>query len=111
MRRAAVLAIVVLALTGCGGGGGEQAPSPTSANGSPSGRPRALFVGACGSCHTLADAGTHGTAGPNLDELAPSAHDVQAAIDGGKGAMPAHIVGSRDSAQVARYVASVAGSG
>ena len=25
-------------------------------------------VGGCGSCHTLADAGTTGTAGPNLDQ-------------------------------------------
>src|SRR4051794_17898246 len=26
-----------------------------------------LFVGKCGSCHTLARAGTKGTVGPNLD--------------------------------------------
>ena len=27
-----------------------------------------LFVKTCGSCHTLADAGTKGTIGPNLDD-------------------------------------------
>ena len=27
-----------------------------------------LFVGKCGSCHVLADAGTKGVIGPNLDD-------------------------------------------
>ena len=31
-----------------------------------------LGPGGCGSCHTLADAGTTGTVGPNLDAAAPS---------------------------------------
>ena len=30
-------------------------------------RGKELFVKGCGSCHTLADAGTTGTIGPNLD--------------------------------------------
>jgi cytochrome c oxidase subunit 2 len=47
-----------------GGGGGDEQPSTD---------PEQLFVeGAdpspCGSCHTLAAAGTNGTTGPNLDE-------------------------------------------
>ena len=29
---------------------------------------KALFIKTCGSCHTLADAGTTGTVGPNLDD-------------------------------------------
>jgi mono/diheme cytochrome c family protein len=29
---------------------------------------KTLFKAKCGSCHTLADAGTHGTIGPNLDD-------------------------------------------
>jgi mono/diheme cytochrome c family protein len=79
----------VLAFAGCGGGGTQPAVAPTLANGEPSGHPKAVFVSVCGSCHTLADAGTHGKAGPNLDELQPAAHDVQLAIELGKGAMPA----------------------
>jgi len=31
-------------------------------------RGKPLFVSTCGSCHALADAGTKGTIGPNLDE-------------------------------------------
>jgi mono/diheme cytochrome c family protein len=42
-----------------------QTVAPTAANG------KAIFtgVGGCGSCHTLAAAGTTGTVGPNLDTL------------------------------------------
>jgi cytochrome c oxidase subunit 2 len=44
----------------------------------------------CGSCHTLADAGTSGTTGPNLDELLPtmSADQIREAIATGPGLMP-----------------------
>ena len=31
-----------------------------------------IFLANCGSCHTLADAGTSGKIGPNLDQLKPS---------------------------------------
>jgi mono/diheme cytochrome c family protein len=51
--------------------------------------PKAIFAASCGSCHTLADAGTTGTVGPSLDE---SNVDVQAAaeqIANGGGGMPA----------------------
>jgi cytochrome c6 len=107
VRWVGLLAIVAVTLAGCGGGTKQGAP--TLANGAPSGQPRAVFIGVCGSCHTLADAGTHGKAGPNLDRLQPAAHDVQDVIAVGKGAMPAHLLAARDGAEVARYVASVAG--
>jgi mono/diheme cytochrome c family protein len=51
----------------------------------------ALFAQTCGSCHTLAAAGTDGSAGPDLDALRPSRDQVLAAItNGGTGtvAMP-----------------------
>jgi cbb3-type cytochrome c oxidase subunit III len=51
--------------------------------------PKAIFAASCGSCHTLADAGTTGTVGPSLDE---SNADVEAAaeqIANGGGGMPA----------------------
>ena len=41
-----------------GGGAGDAAAG------------EAIFVANCGSCHTLEEAGTSGTVGPNLDELA-----------------------------------------
>jgi cytochrome c oxidase subunit II len=45
---------------------------------------------ACGSCHTLADAGTDSATGPNLDELLPGMEpeDIRAAIAAGPGLMP-----------------------
>ena len=43
----------------------------------------------CGTCHTLADAGTQGAVGPNLDTLAPDAARTQAAVSKGVGVMPA----------------------
>ncbi len=43
----------------------------------------------CGVCHTLSHAGTQGAVGPNLDTLAPTADQVQAAVSKGVGVMPA----------------------
>ena len=61
-RRAAVGlgALALLALAGCGTGGTVEASS--------SGNGRQLFAEKCGGCHTLADAGTRGVVGPNLDD-------------------------------------------
>ena len=50
---------------------------------------RALFVANCGSCHTLADAGTEGTVGPNLDAAEYDRGDVEDQIRNGGGGMPA----------------------
>jgi mono/diheme cytochrome c family protein len=58
---AAALALVaVLVAAGCGTGGLADRGDASS------GKP--LFVQKCGSCHTLADAGTKGVTGPNLDD-------------------------------------------
>ncbi|CAA0123356.1 Cytochrome c6 [Halioglobus japonicus] len=43
----------------------------------------------CGVCHTLADAGSTGAVGPNLDSLSPSIAQLQTAINNGVGVMPA----------------------
>ena len=69
-----------------------------------------LFVQRCGSCHALADAGTTGTVGPNLDEHFGAHHRPHVAkildtIRGGPGRMPANRVRGRDARAVARYVA------
>jgi mono/diheme cytochrome c family protein len=71
-----------------------------------------LFVDGCGSCHTLADAGTTDATGPNLDQLQPDDAQVSAAIaDGGtgSGAMPQGIYTGKQAQEVAQYVSSVAG--
>jgi cbb3-type cytochrome c oxidase subunit III len=70
-----------------------------------------IFVANCGSCHTLADAGTHGTTGPNLDQLKPAFARVQRQVINGGAIMPA-FKGTLTPAQikaVAKYVSSVAG--
>jgi mono/diheme cytochrome c family protein len=51
--------------------------------------PKVLFESNCGSCHTLADAGTTGTIGPNLDDLKPSQQAAHQQITNGGGGMPA----------------------
>jgi cytochrome c oxidase subunit 2 len=52
-------------------------PEPTPAAGGEPADGKQLFASNCGSCHTLGDAGTTGTAGPNLDESLPG-EDVAA---------------------------------
>lgn len=70
-----------------------------------------LFVSGCGSCHTLAAAGTTGTDGPNLDDLAPHPKDeVLEVIAEGPETMPADIYTGEEAEQVADYVSSAAGS-
>jgi cbb3-type cytochrome c oxidase subunit III len=65
----------------------------------------------CGSCHTLKDAATTGTVGPNLDQLKPPFARIVRQVTNGGVIMPAFK--SKLSAQqiqtVAKYVASVAG--
>ena len=64
-----------------GAGGGEAAPPPSD--------PKQLFTQQCGSCHTLADAGTTGTIGPNLDQAMPGLDAAITQITNGGGGMPA----------------------
>ena len=61
---AGACAILVVALTasGCGTVGLSEAGEGNASIG------KELFVQKCGSCHTLADAGTKGQIGPNLDD-------------------------------------------
>lgn len=51
--------------------------------------PKALFTSNCAGCHVLADAGTSGTVGPNLDEAKPSSEESFTQIKNGGGGMPA----------------------
>jgi cytochrome c6 len=71
---------------------------------------KTAFVATCGGCHALKDAGTAGNVGPDLDSLAPLTADrVANQIAHGGGAMPAKLLTGQDAANVAAYVASVAG--
>jgi mono/diheme cytochrome c family protein len=89
----------------------EPAAEPPAAATGPG---KELFTQSCGSCHTLADAGTSGTVGPSLDVLEPEASTVETAIHvggAGTGAMPANLYSGKQAEQVASYVAAVAGEG
>ena len=72
---------------------------------------KTIFKAKCGGCHTLADAGTTGTTGPNLDLLKPPFARVLRQVINGGAIMPA-FKGTLTDAQiraVAKYVSSVAG--
>ena len=73
---------------------------------------KSIFTANCSSCHTLADAGTTGNVGPNLDQAKPPKALVVQRVTNGQGQMPS-FKDSLDPAQieaVAQYVSSVAGS-
>ena len=141
-RTALVLAALVLALgfaaVGCGGEE-EASPTPDTVTGTttettttetttdttetdttePGGEGdaeagKAVFLGTsgCGTCHTLSDAGTSGTVGPNLDDSQPSFDLVVDRVTNGQGAMPSFSASlSEEQIQdVAAYISSVAGS-
>jgi mono/diheme cytochrome c family protein len=93
MRRVLIV-VPLLAFAGCG----TQNTTP-----------EAVFQGACGSCHTLKAAGTHGDVGPNLDDLKPSIATVEHQIKHGGGGMPAGLLTGSKAEQVAAYVSNSAG--
>jgi mono/diheme cytochrome c family protein len=126
----AALLGVALLVAGCGAGG-IASKNADRAHG------KQLFTEKCGSCHTLADAGTQGKIGPNLDDAfsGPRAQGFRESsirnivhdqilfpvenpgglIKGPDGTeqrapgMPAKLVTGGDAEDVAAYVASVAG--
>jgi cytochrome c6 len=90
----------------------EPAPAPTEGTGDPTaGKEVFLSAGGCGSCHTLADAGTTGTVGPNLDEAAPSLELAVDRVTNGAGVMPPFkdTLSEQQIQDVAAYVSSAAG--
>jgi mono/diheme cytochrome c family protein len=96
-----VAAVAGLPVQSGGGGGGTQATDGKS-----------IFTQNCGSCHTLADAGTSGTIGPNLDQAKPSLQLAIERVTNGKGAMPSFKgrLSEQQIKAVAEYVAQNAGS-
>jgi cytochrome c2 len=94
------------------------------AKGGDIGQGKKLFVLNCGGCHKLADAGTQGTTGPDLDGAFAGPREQHFRLSTIKqvvydqiyhpapaGLMPAKIVTGTDAASVAAYVAAVAGTG
>ena len=63
-------------------------PAAPAATGSAAPDGKALFVSNCGSCHTLAAAGTKGQVGPKLDGLQLDALTVNSFMKAGPGSMP-----------------------
>lgn len=104
-------ALLLLALSGCG----IKHPVTDPVKG------KELFVSKCGSCHSLAHAGTTGSIGPNLDDAfrQDRADGVKStSIEGlvgywiqypnTQGRMPARIFTGQDAQNVAAYVGAVA---
>ena len=117
---AVALSVLAVLVAGCGALGYTSGKAD-KANG------KKLFSSKCGSCHTLADAGTTGTIGPDLDyafkqDLAVGmtegtirnvvrgqiAYAITETSTGAPG-MPKDLVTGSDANDVAVYVASVAG--
>jgi cbb3-type cytochrome c oxidase subunit III len=117
---AALLGVLAVGTAGCGTGGLSEGGSVSAG--------QRLFKDNCGTCHTLAHAGTTGTIGPNLDGAFQTAHDrdykestirevvakqikyptTDPPTEGAVG-MPANIVEGQDVDDVAAYVACAAG--
>ena len=112
-RFAAILvsAIVAVGLAGCS----LKHPVTNPVNG------KVLFAQKCGSCHTLAHAGTTGSVGPNLDDAFAqdradgiSSSSIQGLVSywidhpNSNSVMPAGLVRGQDAEDVAAYVGSVA---
>ena len=87
----------------------ESEAAPTQASVA-QGRNVFLTAG-CTGCHTLADAGSTGQVGPNLDAAQPSASLVRERVENGLGAMPSFRakLSQTEIDAVAAYVSSVAG--
>jgi len=111
--------IAALAATGCGTTGLSEAGTGDTTRG------KELFKEKCGQCHVLADAGTVGVIGPNLDDAFRQSRadglgegTIRSVVRGqisypveepttGLPGMPADIVTGDDAESVAAYVASV----
>jgi mono/diheme cytochrome c family protein len=116
----AALCLIVLPLWAIGSEGKEEAAIVSV---KPEDREsKELFANNCGSCHTLAAAGTDGVVGPNLDdrlvptgESSPDGYEglysiVIRAVDCGiQGRMPKDIVVGPEAQDVSAFVAAYAG--
>ena len=87
-------------------------PKPTPPGGGAETDGKAIFASAgCTGCHTLADAGSSGTVGPNLDDAKPTKELAVDRVTNGQGGMPSFKgqLSEQQIQAVAEYVSSVAG--
>jgi mono/diheme cytochrome c family protein len=84
LAAAALVAAALVLSVGCGGDSDASSASP----GERVAGARVYAEAGCGSCHTLAAAGSRGTSGPNLDQLQPSRGTVLREVERGGVGMP-----------------------
>ena len=95
------------------GGGATEGGTTTEAPAGDAAAGKQVFESAgCVACHTLADAGSTGTVGPNLDDAKPPATLVVTRVTDGAGAMPSFKdkLTEQQIQDVAAYVSSAAGT-
>jgi mono/diheme cytochrome c family protein len=108
-----VLAAVAFGSAGCGAVGRVTSGDPSNG--------KQIFTQDCGACHTLADAKTTGTIGPNLDDAFSSDkqqgfHEqtmkdvIRGQIAYPEKPMPANLVSGQQADDVATYIAQCAGN-
>jgi cytochrome c6 len=85
----------------------ETTQPPAGGEGDPAAG-KEVFTANCGSCHTLADAGTTGSVGPNLDESQPAVELAVDRVTNGQGVMPpfADTLSEQQIQDVAAYVST-----
>lgn len=99
MRRTATVmaafAFLVGAAAGCGGDDEGTATTETTTEtaaattGNPEAGKEVFATAGCGGCHTLSEAGSSGSVGPQLDGMNLSFERVKEQVENGGGAMPA----------------------
>ena len=80
-------------------------------NGDPAAGKKVFLSAGCTGCHTLKDAGSNGTVGPNLDQAKPPLTLVVQRVTKGAGAMPSFKgqLTDKQIADVTAYVVSKSG--
>ena len=66
----------------------QTTPAAPSTKGDPTAGKQVFLTAGCTSCHTLKDAGSTGTVGPNLDQLKPTEARIQTQVTNGGAVMP-----------------------
>jgi mono/diheme cytochrome c family protein len=118
----ALLGLLLVGVSACGGGE-EVTPTPetvigtlseetteeppaSTVDGDAAAGEEVYAANGCGSCHTLEEAGTSGSIGPNLDDSQPDFELVVDRVTNGAGAMPpfGEVLSEQEIADVAAYV-------
>ena len=66
----------------------QTTPAGPSTKGDATAGKQVFLTAGCTSCHTLKDAGSTGTVGPNLDQLKPAEARIQTQVTNGGAVMP-----------------------